>query len=150
MKCKIQISKKQFILLHFIFIALAVLGLIFVNYKAWNPALPSTCFMKTAFHLYCPGCGVTRSVYVLIRGHFLEACLFNPIVPYMCVWCGYYYIRLWISIIKNKTHCSFTMNTISIWFAIFMVIIFFVVRNILLVTATCDFIGDLSKYYPFN
>ena len=31
---------------------------------------------------YCPGCGGTRAVLALLRGHFLRSFLYHPLVPY--------------------------------------------------------------------
>lgn len=40
------------------------------------------CFLYSHFHLYCPGCGNTRSVAALLRGDLLTALKYN-IVPFL-------------------------------------------------------------------
>ena len=40
------------------------------------------CAVYSAIHIYCPGCGGTRSFYQLIHGHFIKSILMNPFVPY--------------------------------------------------------------------
>lgn len=150
MRYRITLTGKKFILLNLCMICLLCVAYFFANYKAWNQELPSTCIMKIFFHLYCPGCGCTRAIYVLLRGHVIKAILFNPFIPYVCFWCAYYYIRFCISIIKNKTHGMILINLNVIWTGLVILIVFFILRNILLVTGIWDYIGDLSKYYPFK
>lgn len=47
------------------------------------PILPeSECFMRLFFDIYCPGCGGTRSVSALLRGHVIQSLWYHPLVPY--------------------------------------------------------------------
>lgn len=40
---------------------------------------PSLCIWKALFHRPCFGCGLTRGVCFLVRGHLREAVRFNPL-----------------------------------------------------------------------
>ena len=40
------------------------------------------CVFSTYLHIYCPGCGGTRAVEALLRGHILESVWYHPIVMY--------------------------------------------------------------------
>ena len=40
------------------------------------------CIFSTYFRMYCPGCGGTRAVEALFRGHLLESAWYHPIVLY--------------------------------------------------------------------
>ncbi|MGI6008287.1 MAG: DUF2752 domain-containing protein [Ruminococcus sp.] len=47
------------------------------------------CFFYQYTGLYCPGCGGTRAVLELMRGHFLTSLWYHPIVLYtvaLAVW----------------------------------------------------------------
>ena len=42
----------------------------------------SVCWFYSNYHVYCPGCGCTRSLIALVRGDILYALYCNPAVPY--------------------------------------------------------------------
>ncbi len=44
----------------------------------WMPE----CVFEAATGLYCPGCGGTRAVIALMRGHFIKSFIYHPAVPY--------------------------------------------------------------------
>jgi hypothetical protein len=39
------------------------------------------CLIWLAFHVHCPGCGLTRSLIALLRGHLLLAARYHPLGP---------------------------------------------------------------------
>lgn len=43
------------------------------------------CVLSEVLHIYCPGCGGTRAVEALLRGHILESLWYHPIVLYTVV-----------------------------------------------------------------
>jgi hypothetical protein len=66
----------------YVLVPLAAVGLLwYVNplEAAWLPKCP--------FHvltgLYCPGCGMTRSLHQLLQGHFVAAITMNPLVLFL-------------------------------------------------------------------
>ncbi len=40
------------------------------------------CFFEAVTGLYCPGCGGSRAVIALFRGHIVKSFLYHPAVPY--------------------------------------------------------------------
>lgn len=46
---------------------------------------PSMCGMQRAFHLPCPGCGLTRSVTSFFQGHFDWAFAYHPFGPVFAI-----------------------------------------------------------------
>jgi len=72
-----QRSQRAFRLQGAGFIALGI-GILVV----WNPLTqpgPTMCLLRRAVGLPCPLCGMTRGVSLCLRGHPLEASLFNPL-----------------------------------------------------------------------
>lgn len=45
----------------------------------------SGCIVWALFGAYCPGCGGTRAVNALLRGHFLQSFWYHPLVLYSVV-----------------------------------------------------------------
>ena len=50
----------------------------------------SGCWVYRAWHLYCPGCGGTRALMALARGHLLQALWYHPLVPVTVIWAAIY------------------------------------------------------------
>lgn len=46
------------------------------------------CIWNEYLHVYCPGCGGTRSVIALLHGHFLTSLWYHPLVLYTAVMAG--------------------------------------------------------------
>lgn len=59
-----------------------VVSLGFSILAVWNPVTqpgPTICLLRRAVGLPCPLCGMTRGVALCLRGHPIEASLFNPL-----------------------------------------------------------------------
>lgn len=42
------------------------------------------CMFKSLFGIDCPGCGMTRAFFALIRGDFAESIVYNPaLIPFL-------------------------------------------------------------------
>lgn len=104
------------------------------------------CFFKEVTHLYCPGCGGTRSVIALLHFNFKRAFLCNPTVIYvgvMFLWC------ILGSIIRKITGREIKFMKPHLWMLIIGVILFFgfaILRNIMVYQFGYDYLGDLSVY----
>ena len=44
-----------------------------------RPAI-SSCWFYSKYHIYCPGCGCTRALIMMLRGEFLQSLYYNPAV----------------------------------------------------------------------
>lgn len=91
------------------------------------------CIFHEITGLYCPGCGGTRAVRALLKGHIITSFIYNPIVLY----CAFMYIwfmgsqmleRLTKGRIKGLKY-----RHIYLWLALLMVVVNCIMRNILLI-----------------
>src|SRR5699024_11763741 len=55
-------------------------------------AMMPPCLMRTVLGLYCPGCGGTRAVLLLVEGHPIRSFFYHPVVLYAAVLGGWYLI----------------------------------------------------------
>ena len=100
------------------------------------------CFIRNQFHIYCPGCGGTRSVEALFNLQPVRSLYYNPAVILMIL------VAVCIQIIKiievkrganiYKTRILVYGLFLAIWF------VYFIARNILLVYFGIDMLGDFS------
>ncbi len=101
------------------------------------------CAFKNIFHLYCPGCGGSRSVLFLFKLDFLLAFLSYPPIYVLLFFLIYLDSRAVISIVRNDNRyfASFNLNILLIIPAI--ILFHFFLRNIALVFFRYDFLGDI-------
>lgn len=91
------------------------------------------CFFLKVTHLYCPGCGGTRSVYYLIHGHILKSILFHPFVPY--TFADYLVFMINTILVKKTKKLGFEgfPVTITIYAGIVILLGQWIVRNFIYV-----------------
>lgn len=88
------------------------------------------CPIKKFLGLYCPGCGVTRMLYSILKGQLYQAFRYNPLIFISLPFFVFYYIDHLYSINKNKKK-KLSFLEPSIWY--FLIVIFLVygiLRNI--------------------
>ena len=100
-----------------------------------------TCSFKNKFHLYCPGCGGSRSLSALLSFKFLKSFILFPALPVAVLILADFYVRAIISFIKNndKYVKEFKINLLIIIPVV--IILNFFIRNVLLFYGI-DLIGD--------
>ena len=104
-------------------ITIAIILLLIVYYfinKTWGFSIPCIFHKITGF--YCPGCGVTRLLFSLLKLDFYQAFRYNPLIFVLLI--GYIIYKL----INLKFDIKLTKNTTYI--LLFVVILFGIVRNI--------------------
>ncbi len=150
-----QAAARKQRLLRWLLIGIACGGVLLVGlcylYFALVPRfsfLSVGCPVKRVLHLYCPGCGGTRAVGALLRGDLLTSVRSNPLVMWGLVLCVWQYIRMVRSYLRRDVEC-FHIPTWS-WISLIVLIIgFFVVRNLLLVFVSYDYLGDNAAFWAF-
>ena len=108
------------------------------------------CGMHDIFRLYCPFCGGTRAITELIELDFAGMLHANAIVPIFIVMFIYLDILALVAIIKHKHNKNIFYSFFSRKMGIVtlaLVIVYFLMRNILLVFFKIDPLGDLLPFY---
>lgn len=143
MEQKYKIENKVFLIFSIFFIIFIVYFLLYHTYN-WKFQIPySTCLFHDMLHLYCPGCGGTRAVEALLDLKLMHSFLCHPIVLYMAGVSLYYYLfAFYTFVIKRNGKIYYKISTILLWIGLWIVIIFFIVRNILLIFFKIDYLGD--------
>jgi len=85
--------------------------------------------------LYCPGCGMTRSLYAVMGGHFGEAFSYNPLWPFfallvlgsLCLW---FYFLLTRKNPFNPVNRFLAKHPRYCLITAIVIILFWVLRNI--------------------
>lgn len=147
----IHINKKKYFMTTVVFLSMFLLAYLYTNYiekvQSVNLLLFHDCTFKNAFHLYCPGCGGTRAVDALLHLRILSSLFYHPLVIYVVICCCFFYIKIGIQLKKQNGDAEIFINTAYIWGALILVLTFFVARNLLLVYAGIDYIGELKNYW---
>jgi len=101
------------------------------------------CAFKELTHIYCPGCGGSRSVAHLLRFDFYSSFLSYPPMIVMLFFCVDFDFRAIMSVIRDdkKILTGFNLN----WLILIPVSILahFIIRNILLLNFEFDYLGDI-------
>lgn len=119
-KQKVFISVLLFILLMFVSL------LYYQIHKIYNIGIP--CLFHEITGLYCPGCGITRTLFALIELDFKSAIQYNLLIfilaPFM-IFYAYKRLTNWI-LLKN----SYIFPNFIWYILLFITIVFGVLRNI--------------------
>lgn len=92
-----------------------------------------TCIMYKILHLYCMGCGGTRSFNFFIRGHLIKSFLYNPFVPYtIIVYISFYINTLLVTKTKKAGFTGFPITILAIG-GVVLLFVQCIIRNILFV-----------------
>ena len=143
MEVKTQMRKyKNFLIVNGVF-ALSAIIFVAVSFILKQSGMDKCAFFE-AFHLYCPGCGGTRSFFALLRLDIISAVKYNVAVPIAAILYIYYDIRAFVAIKKGDTEYFKREKYVLIFVAIGILLVNAVVRNVLIFYGI-DLIGDLKR-----
>ncbi len=120
-------------------LALAAAAVAVYMILLYGYGVPFRCSFADATHLYCPGCGFTRAVRALLSLDILASLGAHPFAI-LGVAVIVYYELAFFSAARGR-------GRVRAWPAIafaFGLLSFFVLRNVLLVLFSIDFLGDFS------
>jgi hypothetical protein len=107
-----------------------ILSLIFIfrNYIISLGTLLPACPSYTYLHIYCPGCGNTRSVQHLLAGDVLGSIKYNPSVVFGILIVILAYLEYLTFVFGN--HIKLIPRSRKLWTIIlFAFLLFFIIRN---------------------
>ena len=88
------------------------------------------CPLHEFFHLQCPGCGGTRAVAALLRGHLAQAMQLNALVTLLLPFGAVYGIRIYGRLLQRKA-IRWPHRPPAVLYAAFsLAAVFTVVRNL--------------------
>lgn len=122
---------------------------VFLLYSAENGGLGifGRCPTVMLFHVYCPFCGGTRAALALLHGDILLSLRYNPTTILLCVLAAYYEVCVIAAILTGKRRWLRRADLRLLIPVAVISVLFCVFRNIMAVTGTSDFLGELAKYY---
>ena len=88
------------------------------------------CPIHEFFHLRCPGCGGTRAVAALLRGHIAEAMQLNALVTLLLPFAAAYGIRTYARHLQRKAIRCPHPSPAVLYAAFSLAAVFTVVRNL--------------------
>ncbi|MCR5396128.1 MAG: DUF2752 domain-containing protein [Lachnospiraceae bacterium] len=100
----------------------------------------SPCIFHAVTGLYCPGCGGTRAVLLLLHGHPLLSFIYHPLVLYMAILCLYIILRHSYDALRTRSLRieRFYLKPRMVWTMLFIVIANFLIKNIALIFLHLD------------
>lgn len=94
--------------------------------------LKEPCFFQRMTGLYCPGCGGTRAVQALLTGHPLKSLIYHPVVLYAAVLMGAFLGSFILKRLSKGKIRRISFRIVYLWAGLFLVIINWLMRNLLL------------------
>lgn len=123
--------KKRIIKVISIVIALfmLLLGYYFLNYK-YNFGIPCVFYEITKYK--CPGCGITRAIFSLLKGNIKESFSYNKLLFIISPFFIIYFIYKSYIYILNKKESPKTTKLIkyTAYFLVIISILYSILRNI--------------------
>jgi Protein of unknown function (DUF2752) len=88
------------------------------------------CPIHELFHLQCPGCGTTRAIAALLRGHFTEAMSLNALITLLLPFAAAYGTLCYCRLLERKTLRWPQPPPAVIYAALAVATVFTVIRNL--------------------
>ncbi len=91
-----------------------------------------SCFVRQHVGMYCTGCGATRAVLAVLRGHLLQSLYYNVAVMYVIVFYGVYVIRGWLYLLTKGKYSYMRFYVAYVFAGLGIVVLQAVVKNVAL------------------
>ena len=103
------------------------------------------CYFHKYTGYFCFGCGSTRAVRELLKGHFLKSGYYNMNIPYLFLIFSYFMISYSTMIItKGKIQCM-KIRPVHGYIVILISVIQFLIKNGILVFGCCKNVCFMKK-----
>lgn len=117
----IKYSKMKLIL-----ILISFLIIYFILSELLDVGIPCLFYEITGY--YCPGCGITRLLFSLLKLDFYQAFRYNPLIFILIIIIGIYWLVKFI--LKKFINISIAIPNYVYYILLVIVIIFGILRNI--------------------
>lgn len=117
----IKYSKMKLIL-----ILISFLIIYFILSELLDVGIPCLFYEITGY--YCPGCGITRLLFSLLKLDFYQAFRYNPLIFILIIITGIYWLVKFI--LKKFMNISIEIPNYVYYILLIIVIIFGILRNI--------------------
>ncbi|CAN5568931.1 hypothetical protein BH10BAC5_BH10BAC5_13120 [soil metagenome] len=107
----------------------AVFFYIFWRFDPVKDKLYPGCWFYGLTGKLCPGCGGLRGTHSFLNGELLLALAYNPLLALIIPVTIYFVVFNVIALITGNYPSNLLKNKLFIYFLIFIIIIFWVVRN---------------------
>src|SRR5258705_9194307 len=81
---------------------IALATMILLRFPPAQHSFYPRCPIHELFHLQCPGCGATRAIAALLRGHFIEAMSLNALITLLLPFAAAYGILCYCRLLQRK------------------------------------------------
>jgi hypothetical protein len=88
------------------------------------------CPVHELLHLQCPGCGGTRAIAALLRGHFIDAMNLNALVTLLLPFAAAYGILCYSRLLQRKAICCLQPPRVATYAGLALTAVFAVMRNL--------------------
>lgn len=105
------------------------------------------CSVETLLHLYCPLCGGTRALWLLLSGNVLRSLVYNPTTLCLVAAVVYYEILAVLSLATRELSYIKKARLFPLIAVGAVCVAYCVLRNVLLVTGSWDGIGELLPFW---
>ena len=109
-----------------ILILISFLIIYFILSELLDVGIPCLCYEITGY--YCPGCGITRLLFSLLKLDFYQAFRYNPLIFILIIITGIYWLVKFI--LKKFMNISIEIPNYVYYILLIIVIIFGILRNI--------------------
>ena len=86
-----------------------------------------TCMFHKLTGLYCPGCGGSRAVFLLLSGHPIQSFIYHPAV----LFCAIGFLINYYLLLRKKT--AYKFNYGWLWTLLVIIIVNCIIKNVMLV-----------------
>ena len=142
---KTKLRHPLFLALHGAAILAAFFLPLYIKVVNWLGGIFGGCLMHR-FFIYCSLCGGTRAVAELTRFHFIEAWNYNALVVILCVVVLALDVWAWVRYFQKKEPLIILPRWSWIT-ACVLLVIYFILRNVLMIFFGIDPTGDLGYFW---
>lgn len=115
-----------------LFVLLLFVGITDVIAPEFFEQSSPSCFVRQHVGMYCTGCGATRAVLAVLRGHILQSLYYNVVVMYVIVFYGTYVIRGLIFLLTKGKYRYMKFHVAYVFVGLGFVVIQAIVKNVAL------------------